>query len=104
MTWAIRTIYSQIGLHVPFYAETMLNQWLYHTINYFEPNTKSKGDGNHPVLVADVTINSLVAWRLKYAMVSVKVADYLPTAVWYMLIDIAFTLLTSHLSLCFPCK
>ena len=61
MTWAIRTIYSQIGLHVPFYAETMLNQWLYHTINYFEPNTKSKGDGNHPVLVADVTINSLVA-------------------------------------------
>ena len=41
--------------------QTMLNQWLYYTIQYLEPNTKSKGGGNHPPLVADVTINSLVA-------------------------------------------
>ena len=42
--------------------QTMLNQWLYYTIQYLEPNTKSKGGGNHPSpLVADVTINSLVA-------------------------------------------
>jgi len=39
----------------------MLNQWLYHTIQYFKPNTKSKGGGNHQPLVANVTINSLVA-------------------------------------------
>ena len=27
---------------------------LYYTIQYREPNTKSKGGGNHPLLVADV--------------------------------------------------
>ena len=45
-----------------FMQQTMLNQWLYYTIQYLEPNTKSKGGGNktHP-LVAGVTINSLVA-------------------------------------------
>jgi len=42
----------------------MLNQWLYHTIQYFKPNTKSKGGNHHHPLVADVTIISLVAWRL----------------------------------------
>jgi len=26
----------------------MLNQWLYHTIQYREPNSKSRG-GNHPL-------------------------------------------------------
>ena len=41
--------------------QTMLNQWLYHTIRYLEPNAKSKRGGNHLPLVADVTINSLVA-------------------------------------------
>jgi len=33
--------------------QTMLNQWLYYTIQYLEPNTKSKG--------VVTTINSLVA-------------------------------------------
>src|SRR6218665_655434 len=48
-----------------FTQQTMLNQWLYYTIQYLELNTKSKGGGNHhPLLVADVTINSLVARRL----------------------------------------
>jgi len=42
----------------------MLNQWLYYTIQYLEPNTKSKGWGCNNPLVAGVTINSLVAWRL----------------------------------------
>ena len=42
----------------------MLNQWLYYTIQYLEPNTKYKEGGNHPPLVADVTINSLVTLRL----------------------------------------
>jgi len=32
----------------------MLNQSLYYTIHYLEPNTKSKGGGNHHPLVADV--------------------------------------------------
>ena len=41
--------------------QTMLNQWLYYTIQYLESNTKSKGGVYHPPLVADVTINSLVA-------------------------------------------
>jgi len=36
-----------------------MNEWLYYTIQYLEPNAKSKG------VVADVTINSLVAWRSK---------------------------------------
>ena len=42
--------------------QTMLNQWLYYTIQYLEPNTKSRGVvvTTHP-LVAGVTINSLVA-------------------------------------------
>jgi len=39
----------------------MLNLSLYYTIQYLEPNTKSKGGGNHPLLVADVAKNSLVA-------------------------------------------
>ena len=40
----------------------MLNQWLYYTIQYLEPNTKSKGVVTSlSPLVADVTINSLVA-------------------------------------------
>jgi len=39
----------------------MLNQWLYYTIQYLEANTKSKGVVTTPSLVADVTINSLVA-------------------------------------------
>src|SRR6218665_2094692 len=42
----------------------MLNQGLHYTIQYLEPNTKSRRGGNHPPLVADVTINSLVALRL----------------------------------------
>jgi len=37
----------------------MLNQRLYYTIQYLEPNTKSREGGNHPPLVADVTINKL---------------------------------------------
>ena len=41
--------------------QTMLNQSLYYMIQYLEPNTKSKRGGNHPPLVADATINSLVA-------------------------------------------
>ena len=41
--------------------QTMLNQWLYYTIQYLEPNTKSKGVVTTPPLVAYVTINSLVA-------------------------------------------
>ena len=40
--------------------QAMLNQRLYYTIQYLEPNTKSKGVVTPP-LVADVTINSLVA-------------------------------------------
>ena len=40
--------------------QTMLNQWLYYTIRYPAPKAKSKGVVNSP-LVADVTINSLVA-------------------------------------------
>jgi len=28
--------------------QTMLNQWLYYTKQYLEPNTKSKRGGNHP--------------------------------------------------------
>jgi len=39
----------------------MLNQSMYYAIQYLEPNAKSKGGDNHPPLVADVTINSLVA-------------------------------------------
>jgi len=38
----------------------MLNQTLYYTIQYLEPNTKSKGVGTTP-LVADVAKSSLVA-------------------------------------------
>ena len=30
--------------------QTMLHQWVYYTIQYLEPNTKSKGDGNHQPL------------------------------------------------------
>src|SRR6218665_1791704 len=37
----------------------MLNQSLYHTTQYLEPNTKSNGGGNHHPLVADVGKNSL---------------------------------------------
>src|SRR6218665_2752176 len=44
-----------------FTQQTMLNQWLYYALQYLEPNTKSRGDGNHPPFVADVAINSLVA-------------------------------------------
>src|SRR6218665_104625 len=45
-----------------FTQQTLLNQWLYYTIQYLEPNTKSKGGGNHhPPFVAYVTINSLLA-------------------------------------------
>src|SRR6218665_183912 len=51
------TYYIQIH---HFTQETMLNQWLYYTIQYLELNTKSNGGGNHLPLVADVTINSLV--------------------------------------------
>src|SRR6218665_3936998 len=29
--------------------QTMLNQTLYHTMQYPEPNTKSMGGGNHPL-------------------------------------------------------
>ena len=43
-----------------FSQQTMLNQWLYYTMQYLEPNTKSGWGGSTP-LVADVTINSLVA-------------------------------------------
>ena len=40
----------------------MLNQRVYYTIQYLEPNTKSMGViTTRPPLVADVTINSLVA-------------------------------------------
>src|SRR6218665_3141610 len=56
---------SYIQVH-HFTQKTLLNQWLYHTIQYFEPNTKSKGGGNHPPSVADVTIKSLVACRLTF--------------------------------------
>jgi len=38
----------------------MLNQSLYYTMQYLEPNSKSKGVVETP-FVADVTINSLVA-------------------------------------------
>jgi|SRR6218665_629741 len=38
-----------------FTQQAMLNQSLYHTIQSLEPNTKSKGGGDHPLLVADVT-------------------------------------------------
>jgi len=38
--------------------QAMLNQWLYHTLQYLEPNTKSRGV---VTLVSDVTITSLVA-------------------------------------------
>jgi len=31
-----------------FTQQTILNQSLYYTIQYLEPNTKSKGCGNHP--------------------------------------------------------
>ena len=41
--------------------QIMLNQWLYYTIQYLEPNTKSKGVVTTHPLVAGVTINSLVA-------------------------------------------
>ena len=41
--------------------QTMLNQRLYYTIQYLEPKTKSKGGVVTTPLVADVTINSLVA-------------------------------------------
>src|SRR6218665_717453 len=33
-----------------FMQQTMLNQRLYYTIQYLEPNTKSRGGGNHPPL------------------------------------------------------
>ena len=39
----------------------MLNQSLYYTVKYLEPNTKSKGVVLTTPLVADVTINSLAA-------------------------------------------
>jgi len=42
----------------------MLNQSLYYTIHYFEPNTKSKGMVTTPPSVADVAKSSLVAWWL----------------------------------------
>ena len=42
----------------------MLDQWLYYKRQYLEPTTKSKGGWLPPPLVADVTMNSLVAWRL----------------------------------------
>src|SRR6218665_2934064 len=38
-----------------FTQKTMLNQSLYYTIRYFQPNTKSKRGGTNPSLVADVT-------------------------------------------------
>src|SRR6218665_539605 len=47
-----------------FMHQTMLNQWLYYTIQYLEHNTKSKGVVTTHPLVAGVTINSLVALRL----------------------------------------
>src|SRR6218665_1125558 len=58
-----RLFYIQIP---HFTQQTMLNQTLYYTLQYLEPNTKSKRGGNHPPppwttpFVADVTINSLV--------------------------------------------
>ena len=39
----------------------MLNQSLYYTIQYLEPNIKSKGVITTPAFVADVAKNSLVA-------------------------------------------
>ena len=39
----------------------MLNQSLFYTLQYLEPNTKSKGVVTTTPLVANVTINSLVA-------------------------------------------
>src|SRR6218665_2169188 len=42
-----------------FTHKTMLKQTLYYTIQYLEPNTKSKGSGNHLPLVADVV---KIAW------------------------------------------
>ena len=44
---AITLYYIQIH---HFMQHKMLNQWLYYTIQYLEPNTKSKGGGNHPPL------------------------------------------------------
>src|SRR6218665_2832439 len=46
-----------------FTQQTMLNQTLYYTIQYREPNTKSKGVLITPFL-AHVTINSLVAMKV----------------------------------------
>src|SRR6218665_2362866 len=44
-----------------FMQQTMLNQSLYYTTQYLEPNTKSRGMVTTHPLVAGVTINSLVA-------------------------------------------
>ena len=44
----------------------MLNQSLYYTIQYLEPNTKSEAGVVTTPLVADVAKSILVAWRLTY--------------------------------------
>ena len=46
---------------------TMLNQSLYYTIQYFEPETKSKGGSNHP-RGRQCRQKTLVAWRLKLSV------------------------------------
>src|SRR6218665_4147061 len=61
-----------------FTLETMLNQSLYYTIQYLEPNTKYKGMVPPTPLVADVTINSLVAWRLTLPLFVVGSASTKP--------------------------
>jgi len=33
----------------PQFTDAMLNQWMYYTMQYLEPNSKSRGDGNHPL-------------------------------------------------------
>jgi len=57
--------YIQIH-HFTQQTQCWINGYNYHTIHYFEPNTKSKGVITTTPYVADVTINSLVAWRLTH--------------------------------------
>src|SRR6218665_944030 len=48
-----------------FTQQTMLNQTLYYMIQYFEPNTKSRGSGNHPPVSTGILPHSLPEWAFR---------------------------------------
>src|SRR6218665_3600192 len=55
-----------------FTQQTMLNQWLYHTVQYLEPNSKSKGGDNHHPLGGRCHNKQLDSLKVKLVCLTYK--------------------------------